>query len=136
MTVDGETYGIVEPRQSPRGEQQLALDIVSNGDNAGHSTLLAAYRYCTINAAGEVTPSAQSETFTLAFLIYDSPSDDYTIRVPHLRHAIGTSWVELYPNFEAHSVVSVLGERSTVEEIQLSDLLSIVDRAERIAQQG
>ncbi len=41
------------------------------------------------------------------------------------------SWVELYPNHEPHSVVSVLGERSTIREIQLSDLLSIIDRAER-----
>jgi hypothetical protein len=41
------------------------------------------------------------------------------------------SWVELYPNHGARSVVSVLGERSTVEEIQLSDLLSIIDRTER-----
>src|SRR5918998_756414 len=41
------------------------------------------------------------------------------------------SWVELYPNHGACSVVSVLGERSTVEEIQLSDLLSIIDRTER-----
>jgi hypothetical protein len=39
------------------------------------------------------------------------------------------SWVELYPDCEAHSVVSILGERSTAEEIQLSDLLSIIDRA-------
>jgi hypothetical protein len=44
------------------------------------------------------------------------------------------SWVELYPNFEAHAVVSVLGERSTVEEIQLSDLLSIIDRTKRSPQ--
>jgi hypothetical protein len=41
------------------------------------------------------------------------------------------SWVELYPNFEAHAVVSVLGERSTVADIQLSDLFSIIDRAGR-----
>jgi hypothetical protein len=41
------------------------------------------------------------------------------------------SWVELYPNHGASSVVSVLGERSTFEEIQLSDLLSILDRTER-----
>jgi hypothetical protein len=41
------------------------------------------------------------------------------------------SWVELYPNHGARSVVSVLGERSTLEEMQLSDLLSIIDRAER-----
>jgi hypothetical protein len=41
------------------------------------------------------------------------------------------SWVELYPNHGPRSVVSVLGERSTLEEIQLSDLLSIIDRTER-----
>jgi hypothetical protein len=38
------------------------------------------------------------------------------------------SWVELYPDCKAHSVVNVLGERSTIEEIQLSDLLWIIDR--------
>ena len=41
------------------------------------------------------------------------------------------SWVELYPNHGALSVVSVLGKRSTIREIQLSDLLSVIDRAER-----
>ena len=35
------------------------------------------------------------------------------------------SWVELYPDHQSRSVVSVLGERSTLEEIQLPDLLSI-----------
>jgi hypothetical protein len=39
--------------------------------------------------------------------------------------------VELYPDRDAHSVVSVRRERSTVEEIQLSELLSIIDRTER-----
>ena len=46
------------------------------------------------------------------------------------------SWVELYPNHGAHSVVSVLGERSTVKEIQLCDLLSIIDRARRSSLNG
>ena len=32
-----------------------------------------------------------------------------------------------------HSVVSVRGERSTIEEIQLSHLLCVVDHAERLA---
>ena len=27
------------------------------------------------------------------------------------------NWIELYPDWEAHSVISVLGESSTVEEI-------------------
>jgi hypothetical protein len=46
-------------------------------------------------------------------------------------------WVELYPGYGPGSVVGGAGEeRSTVEEIQLSDLLSVVDRAERLAQWG
>ena len=45
-------------------------------------------------------------------------------------------WVELYPDYGSRSVVSIEGRRTTIEEIQLSDLLSIVDSAERLAQQG
>ncbi len=37
------------------------------------------------------------------------------------------NWVELYPGCGSRSVVSQRGERSTFEEIELSDLLSIVD---------
>ena len=43
------------------------------------------------------------------------------------------NWVELYPFCEARSVVNLRGERTTIEEIQLSDLLSVIDRAERPA---
>ena len=39
-----------------------------------------------------------------------------------------SSWVELYPGCGSQSFVSLRGERSTFEEIQLSDLLSIVDK--------
>ena len=42
-------------------------------------------------------------------------------------------WVELYPDYGSSSVVGIEGGRTTIEEIQLSDLLSIVDRAERLA---
>jgi hypothetical protein len=45
-------------------------------------------------------------------------------------------WVELYPDYGSSSVVGIEGRRTTFEEIQLSDLLSIVDYAERLAQQG
>jgi len=38
------------------------------------------------------------------------------------------NWVELYPGCGSRSIVSLRGERSTIEEIQLSDLLYIVDR--------
>ena len=43
-------------------------------------------------------------------------------------------WVELYPGYGPESVVGTGKERSTIKEIQLSDLLSVVDRAERLAQ--
>ncbi|MDQ3237538.1 MAG: hypothetical protein M3Q54_08365 [Actinomycetota bacterium] len=37
-------------------------------------------------------------------------------------------WLELYPDFASWSVVSVRGARSTLAEIQLLDILSIVDQ--------
>lgn len=37
-------------------------------------------------------------------------------------------WVELYPDYASWSVVSFRGVRSTLAEIQLTDLLSIVDQ--------
>ena len=36
-------------------------------------------------------------------------------------------WVELYPEYGRRSVVGVGEERSTIEEIQLSHLLSVID---------
>lgn len=38
-------------------------------------------------------------------------------------------WVELYPEYGQRSVVGVGEERSTIEEIQLSHLLSVIDEA-------
>src|SRR3712207_5074674 len=46
-------------------------------------------------------------------------SERVEVRVPN--------WVELYPGCGSRTVVSQRGERSTFEEIELSDLLSIVD---------
>ena len=37
-------------------------------------------------------------------------------------------WVELYPDYAPFSVVSIQGVRSKLDEIQLPDILSIVDR--------
>jgi hypothetical protein len=45
-------------------------------------------------------------------------------------------WIELYPGYGAESVIGVGRERSAIGEIQLSDLLSVIDRAERLAQEG
>lgn len=42
------------------------------------------------------------------------------------------AWIELYPEFSAHSVANVGGETSTFEEIQLPDILSVIDRTERL----
>lgn len=36
-----------------------------------------------------------------------------------------TSWVELYPNCKSYSTFCVGGERRALEEVQLSDLLSL-----------
>ncbi len=43
-------------------------------------------------------------------------------------------WVELYPEHATHSVASIGGSLMEYSEIQLPDLLSIVDRAEELAQ--
>jgi hypothetical protein len=42
-------------------------------------------------------------------------------------------WVELYPQHEAYSVVSIEGKRKEYALIELSDLLSIVDQAKALA---
>ena len=46
------------------------------------------------------------------------------------------SWVELYPRCGSQSFVSVQGDRSTIEEIQLSDLLSILDEVAGMSARG
>lgn len=43
------------------------------------------------------------------------------------------NWVELYPDCEPHSVISIEGECSTVEDMQLANLLDIVDRTQHVA---
>lgn len=42
-------------------------------------------------------------------------------------------WVELYAGYEDRSVVSIKGERSIIEQIQLSDLISIIDRTAEVS---
>jgi hypothetical protein len=41
-------------------------------------------------------------------------------------------WVELYAGYEDRSVVSIRGERSIIEQIQLADLISIIDRTAEV----
>ena len=45
-----------------------------------------------------------------------------------VREPVAVCWVELYSGYVLESVIGVGGERSTIEEIQLSDLLSVIDR--------
>ena len=40
------------------------------------------------------------------------------------------NWVELYPECQTISTFCIGGERSTLDDVQLSDLLSLIDRME------
>jgi hypothetical protein len=40
------------------------------------------------------------------------------------------NWVELYPECQTVSTFCIGGERSTLDDVQLSDLLSLIDRME------
>ncbi|MGH3145639.1 MAG: hypothetical protein ACRDTR_07530 [Rubrobacter sp.] len=40
------------------------------------------------------------------------------------------NWIELYPESQPYSTVCIEGERRTVDDVHLSDLLSVVDRME------
>lgn len=42
-----------------------------------------------------------------------------------------SAWIELYPNGEPRAVACINGHRSTVNEIDLDGLLSIIDEAEK-----
>ncbi len=105
-----------------------------NGTRVLVACELQSYRQALAVAFRELRPSAE---------VFEAEEEDLDHEVERLGPDLvvcsrrtgriedrAPSWVELYPNHGTHSVVSVLGERSTVEEIQLCDLLSIIDRAE------
>lgn len=46
------------------------------------------------------------------------------------------AWIELYPDYGARSHVNLGGRHSTVEDIELEDILCIVDATERFARLG
>src|SRR5918997_2746652 len=96
---------------------------------------LLSYRQALATALRELRPGAE---------VFEAEKEDLDREVERLGPDLvvcsrltarvedhAASWVELYPYHGRRSVVSVLGERSTVEEIQLSDLLSIIDRTQR-----
>lgn len=39
------------------------------------------------------------------------------------------NWIELHPDCEVHSTFHVAGERTTAEQVELTDLLAVVDRS-------
>ncbi len=47
-----------------------------------------------------------------------------------------SSWIELYPNFKRLAHICIGGERSTVEGIELTDLLRAVDEVEQMVEFG
>lgn len=49
--------------------------------------------------------------------------------LPALDYGKPCTWIQLYPEGDSRAVIFSEGRRSTVEEIELSDLLSIIDRA-------
>ena len=65
------------------------------------------------------------ERFSPDMVICSKPTDALKSRV--------RVWVELYPENAALSVASIGGRRMEYAEIQLPDLLSIVDKAEELA---
>ena len=72
--------------------------------------------------------SRELESFTPHLVVCSIPIpaiENYTL-----------AWVELYPGHESLSVVSIGGKRSVIDEIELPDLLSIVDRTEILANAG
>lgn len=48
--------------------------------------------------------------------------------VPAMRDGVAI-WLELYPGGDERSSVSVRGERSIIEDVQLSDIIELVDQA-------
>ncbi len=44
-----------------------------------------------------------------------------------------SAWVELYPGHGSESRIGMDGERTTVEDIELPALLSVVERARKLA---
>lgn len=92
---------------------------------------LASYRQAFVEAFRDLRPNAEvfevekenldEEVDRLApdLVVCDRVTSGVEIKTPY--------WVELYAGYEDRSVVSIRGERSIIEQIQLADLISIID---------
>lgn len=65
-----------------------------------------------------------------------SSNELISYRVTGLAKELPLNWIELYPAREHRSVVNVEGERTAVEDLQLSDPLYFVARAEGTVRPG
>ncbi len=102
-----------------------------NGPRVLVAYQLASYRQALAGVFREFRPNAEVfeaesehldeevERLSPDLVVCDSVSVRVQARTPY--------WVELYAGYEDRSVVSVRGERSIIEQIQLADLLSIID---------
>ena len=98
-----------------------ALVLLANEPRAYRESIAQVFRQLRPNLEA-ITEELEDRVLRLApeMVIFSEATGVVRERVP--------VWVELYPGYGPESVVGVRGERSTVEEMQLSDLLLVVDR--------
>lgn len=137
--------------RGPKGDEPVErAEAGSRAD--GLRVLLAneprAYRECIATVFGHLRPDFDVKVVGPDALDDQvrSLSPDVAIcsRATGIVEALVPVWVELYPGYAAHSIVSERGMRTEFEEIRLDDLLSIADRAaekeggplRRLAQNG
>jgi len=101
---------------------------------------LASYRQTIALVLRELRPDvevieADSGTLNQQVLRF-SPDLVICSRVTSVVRDRVPNWVELYPDCQPLSTFCIGGERSTADDVQLSDLLSLVDRVEPRQGQG
>jgi hypothetical protein len=112
--------------------QRKTLVVLANEPRAYRESIAQVFRQLRPNVEVLITEPQQLEERILELspemVIYSEATT-----TPGLVRERVPVWVELYPGYGSRSVVGVGEERSTIEHIQLSDLLSVVDHAQRLA---
>lgn len=95
---------------------------------------LTSYRQTIALALREMRPDievieADSDALNQQVL-HLSPDLVICSRATSLVRASVPNWIELHPDHQPFSTVCIAGERKTVDDLQLSDLLALVDRVE------
>ncbi len=95
---------------------------------------LASYRQTLAFVLSELRPDVEVIEADSASLnqqvLRMSPDLVICSRVTSLVRERVPNWVELYPECHTVSTFCIGGERSTLDDVQLSDLLSLIDRME------